>query len=664
MISKLLLPSHNQIEKVITQDVEKLYTFQVVVAKLLEISRDEDASVDDLARVAETDPGISTRVLRIVNSSAFSLRRRITSIPEAISYLGFWEMHRMCLGISVFDTIINDGKNMFFDRVHFWRHSLSVAILSKILAEVTGYPKPEEAYLAGLLHDMGKIFFDLYGRINYGDFLQNISKSSGQLIEDERKLLGMGHDDLGSYFCSQWNLPDNLNLAMNLHHKSFKKLNLPDDSALLVAIVALSDFISWTQGVGSVNVVRHPILRPEIEKTIDVNKLDILKIIQTLDCEIKKTMEFYNFNFPSSEQLRENMLRANIRLGKMNTTYNVPEEEETLRIHTLTKLKESMVVPHRSLNQKEIIDSTLEAIHQDYHFDRLYILKVMKKNRALRVKNVFDTTDTGVDLKTIEFNISKDSGEWVKCLRDRVPAVITGRTSAENEVLGLFQVPEMFIVPFCNNNKVMGVIGMDNIVSKDSFPHERLTHVAIIANELGMALENARVFEKIKRMAQKDPLTGLLNRGMVDKRLEKSFCQAVAGENHLALMMVDIDYFKKFNDLYGHQSGDAVLKLIADLLKKLSRPTDDVGRYGGEEFIIILNNTSFSDSVNFGNRIRWEVEKLGQLLLKRFPGLPLTISIGLAGYTPRIQTLNELLSIADKALYRAKNSGRNMVIGE
>jgi len=217
------------------------------------------------------------------------------------------------------------------------------------------------------------------------------------------------------------------------------------------------------------------------------------------------------------------------------------------------------------------------------------------------------------------------------------------------------------IVPFCSQNKVIGILGMDNIVSQKPILPDTLSAIAIVANELGMALENAGLYKEAKAASRKDGLTGLLNRLAIDELLAKAFRKAVEEETALSLVMIDIDYFKLFNDQFGHQAGDNILKLIATTLKRLSRPFDHVGRYGGEEFIVVLNDTKLSKALVYAERIRREIAHLGRLLASRFPGTALTISAGISEYTKNIKNRDDLIARADKALYRAKEKGRNRV---
>ncbi|RLB89457.1 MAG: diguanylate cyclase, partial [Deltaproteobacteria bacterium] len=482
----LILPLEADIKQVLNFDVKAVPSFPPVMAKLLEICSDEDASVEDLSKLVETDPGISTKVLGIVNSASYGLRRKITAVSEAVIHLGFDEVKTLSLGVAVFEKMFKPEKQKQFDMIFFWRHCICVAILSKAIAEEIGYPKPGEAYFCGLLHDFGKILFDLHGRVNYDDFITNVAKYPGPMITEEREIMGMGHDDLGAYYSSLWNLPGSLALTLKYHHLRFEHLTLSREEALLISIISLANFLSWTQGMGSVDIIRFPILQPEVEKNIDFTAINFKKVIRGMDREMEKTSAFYHFVFPSVSQFRENMLRENLRLCSINTNYYYTEEHQANGVDVL-RIKNSITTPHRSLDPKAIITTTLKAIHKDFKFNRLYVMKVIKTLRILKVVEAFDGTDTKMDLTAIEIPLNKSAGGFIHCLRDKAPMLIIGRTSGEKKTLEKFNLKEMLIVPFCSNNKVIGILGMDNFASKNFILPDAFPSIAIVANELGMA---------------------------------------------------------------------------------------------------------------------------------------------------------------------------------
>ncbi len=165
--------------------------------------------------------------------------------------------------------------------------------------------------------------------------------------------------------------------------------------------------------------------------------------------------------------------------------------------------------------------------------------------------------------------------------------------------------------------------------------------------------------EELRRISQTDKLTGLANRCYLEEQLDIEFKRAGRYKLPLTLAVVDLDYFKKVNDTYGHLAGDAVLKEVGSRLRVELRETDFVGRFGGEEFVVILTNTDLQGSLKLAEILRRFVEETPV----HFEGqdLPVTASIGVAEMTAVHESYKEIFADADKALYEAKESGRNCV---
>ncbi|OEH85398.1 hypothetical protein BHU72_04730 [Desulfuribacillus stibiiarsenatis] len=170
--------------------------------------------------------------------------------------------------------------------------------------------------------------------------------------------------------------------------------------------------------------------------------------------------------------------------------------------------------------------------------------------------------------------------------------------------------------------------------------------------------------ETLKKLSMIDGLTGIANRRYLEEYLEREWRYAVRNKGQLSLVMFDIDYFKLYNDYYGHQCGDDTLKAIAQTVEKiLKRPTDMVARYGGEEFVVILPATAIHGAMEIAKQIRGCVEGLQICHEKSAISDYVTISLGVTtihNYTSDSTTT--LIEHADNALYKAKNSGRNKVV--
>ena len=412
--------------------------------------------------------------------------------------------------------------------------------------------------------------------------------------------------------------------------------------------------------MGPVDVISPPVLQPEVEKNIPFDRINFEAVIQKMDEEIKNTARFYNFEFPSSNQYRANLLKANLKLSSINAARFFPEEKQA---HGESRsVTASITAPHRSLEPQKILSATLKAICQDFGFDRVYILRIVPPLRRLQVVECLKQDCFSDQLASHYISMEGAENGFLKCLRNKGPVVISGSLPGEKEVLEKFSVSQMLVVPFCSHDKVIGLLGMDHVVSGKKIEPGLFSSIAIVANELGLALENASTYKKAKSESLHDGLTGLLNRKAVDDLLKRSFRQAVGANIPFSVAMIDVDHFKKFNDKFGHQAGDNILKLIAKTLKKMSRPTDHAGRYGGEEFIVVLNDTGPAKAVVYGERVRKEIERLGHLISDRFPGLGLTVSVGISSFENDLKNQDALVSKADSALYRAKETGRNRVV--
>ena len=163
-----------------------------------------------------------------------------------------------------------------------------------------------------------------------------------------------------------------------------------------------------------------------------------------------------------------------------------------------------------------------------------------------------------------------------------------------------------------------------------------------------------------RRLAYTDGLTSLDNYRSFHTRLQQEIDRAERYYHPLSLIMVDIDYFKDYNDNHGHPKGDAILAQVAAVLKNMSRTSDIVARYGGEEFAIILPETDKPNAEAFGNRLREEIEQHKFPGEEQLPARVLTISVGIASHAPS-SSKEKLVAAADAELYRAKREGRNRV---
>lgn len=252
------------------------------------------------------------------------------------------------------------------------------------------------------------------------------------------------------------------------------------------------------------------------------------------------------------------------------------------------------------------------------------------------------------------------AGEQVQTTISNVTSVVHGvRSATEDYNTSLGEVSAK-ITQAKSQEEVQEVIRMASDRTRAMVEHNReLEDQLVRSTELMEELK--RDLEYVRREAMTDGLTGIANRKAFDAELDRVLRESENSKSIFSLLMVDIDFFKSFNDNFGHQVGDQVLRLVARTLKDGLKGRDFAARYGGEEFSIILPDTDLSGAVAVGNSLRKAVASKD--VINRSSGKVLgriTMSVGVAEYAGD-RTMEELIERADNALYTAKHNGRNQV---
>lgn len=222
------------------------------------------------------------------------------------------------------------------------------------------------------------------------------------------------------------------------------------------------------------------------------------------------------------------------------------------------------------------------------------------------------------------------------------------------------------IAPLVRREKYLGSLNLGSY-RDDRFVQGMATDfIEHIASVISICLENNLNVETMRRTSLVDPLTGVNNRRFLEQRIEEELDRSQRTREPLSCLFLDIDYFKRINDGYGHQAGDHVLAAVATMVKKQLRNNDVLARYGGEEFVALLSQSDNKHTVEIAERIRTSIADLRILFAEQT--IPVTISLGAATYQPAFalkkpvaEIALQLIQTADAALYEAKRNGRNRV---
>lgn len=654
MNEKVPLPSTSDVKKVLRFDGRKLPSFPQVAAKLVEMSGDETTLLEDISRVVESDPGIAARVLEIVNSATYGLQREIKALPEAVILLGFDEIKKLSIGMTVFQGLFSSGGSKAFDRIHFWRHSLSVAVLAMEIAKEIKYPRPEEAYTAGLLHDVGKVFLDLYGHENYGGFLHDAAVSQENMVEQERKTLGLGHDDVGAFFCSLWKLPESIVLAVKYHHQRFQPQALSQEEALLISIVSLSNFVCWTQGIGSFDMVCPPVLSPEVEDFVDVEQIDVINSISAMNREVERISEFYQFVFPTPNQIHENLLRTSFKLCRANTRYFY--EGPLDGIYDFLQANKNIIPSDlgfelgkplaKAKSVKEVLDIVMFQIGRI--FEPMQWSLILKDPKT---EDMIFTVVAGANKEKLQgVRLPKGEGTVGHIMEAGKPLMVEDvskdvHLSNRIDQHTVFKTGSYIGTPLVSENKIFGVIELINKISGDTFTSEELNILASISEYAAIAIERAYFNQALQKMATVDSLTGLKNR----YSLERTLCNREEMWKQYgpdaSIMIIDIDKFKRINETKGRQAADSLLKRLAAILRKTFRRTDNLFRYEGDKFIALLSGTDRDAAVQAKQRI-----------LKTFDTLKGDMDVSISIFVHSVETHHSrgLIHFLEEKLARGK----------
>ena len=222
------------------------------------------------------------------------------------------------------------------------------------------------------------------------------------------------------------------------------------------------------------------------------------------------------------------------------------------------------------------------------------------------------------------------------------------------------------IIPMYRQGRLIGCLNLGSFKADRFQPNMATDFIERLGSIIAICLENVINNERLTYIGLTDPLTNVSNRRYVEQRMLEEIARARRQRYSIACMYLDIDFFKKINDRYGHQGGDDVLKEVANRIKAELRLSDTLGRFGGEEFVVVLVNTNLHDAITVAERIRKSIAS-SEFVLSESGSCQATISIGLTtidgntNYEDAPSVARDLVLRADRALYQAKNAGRNQV---
>jgi HD-like signal output (HDOD) protein len=204
--------------RTLASQISGLPALPVIASRLLEAVDDPHTSASELASLIASDPALAIRLLRLANSAFYGFPKRIGTVNLAVVVLGFETVRDLCLSVLIADCFFHGEESMALDMDYFWHHSLSVAVGARMVYKMAGAAHPGEGFIAGLVHDTGKLFLARYFPQDYRRMLDKVTADEMPLLEAEKEVLSVTHPVAGAWLLEEWNLPGWLTAAIKYHH--------------------------------------------------------------------------------------------------------------------------------------------------------------------------------------------------------------------------------------------------------------------------------------------------------------------------------------------------------------------------------------------------------------------------------------------------------------
>lgn len=348
-------------------------------------------------------------------------------------------------------------------------------------------------------------------------------------------------------------------------------------------------------------------------------------------------------------------------------------EEETLAVNTsMDNRKKGIFALKRKLARYLTLKGVVESFSTILPLDEITVLVIDKaletlgkEGRALLYLVDIEKQELMLASSRNETRIKAKKGDifdqWL--LRHRRSIIVEDvtrdfRFPARDVEEAAKDLVSLIASPLISEDKVIGIIRIDSAETA-YFSQDDLRLLDIIANLGAVAIQNAYLYSKTQELAIHDGLTGLFVRRYFLERLNEELKRIAARQGELAVLMIDIDHFKEYNDKYGHTAGDIVLRHLAHMVASRVRQGDIVARYGGEEIVVVLTGRGKAKAREVAEAIRREIAERPFSLRRHETNI--TVSIGLAQYPYDSASEEGLISVADERLYKAKRQGRNKV---
>jgi diguanylate cyclase (GGDEF)-like protein len=589
---------------------------------IIKLVQREDATVQQVAQLLQTDPALSGRVLSFANSAMFGARRPVISIQDAVFLIGMNAVRNFALSLSLVGKH-NAGLCSGFDYTLYWSKSLMMAVSIAGIVTRDRTTAPEEAFTLGLLADIGLLGLATAWPEKFSECL---NKSDDQLISLEQEHFAIDHYSLGLILLADWGFPAIFLDALKQSRQISAELS---DTSRTTKLARQLEFAAHISEYCLADNVKRAILLPNLEAEAEKYAFDKIALVSFVDSLMNQWEEWGRLiNVSTDVRISDIELSSAMESAFSGLDVLLVDDDSMMLARLSKQLSASghrvTVCRDGESALKQVIESRPQLLITDWHMKPMNGLQLCKALRAsVFAKNLYIimlTATENEDALVEAFDVGID--DYVT--KPVSLRVLLARLRAGQRIIVLQQ--ELF---------------------EDRKELERSTAELAVANR------------RLQHLAHTDLLTALPNRRYALSRLEQERIASQRFNRPLSVLMLDLDYFKLINDTLGHDVGDQVLTHVASVIRDTIRANDVACRLGGEEFIVIAPNTDIPAALLLAERV------CNAIQTRQLKGVELprtvTVSIGVSSSKDCNTDWRDLVKMADQAVYEVKKRGRNGV---